>query len=77
MRESLETQQVEELAHNLNLLKEEIEELLDQTSEGVKPVQLDQEAVGRVSEGAMASACGARSRSPIEGSRCVQSPRCV
>lgn len=46
MREALETQQVEELAHDLDLLEEE---LFKQTGDGVKPVQLDQEAVGRVS----------------------------
>ena len=46
MREALETQQVEELAHDLDLLEEE---LFKQTRDGVKPVQLDQEAVGRVS----------------------------
>lgn len=49
MIEELVEEQIEELEQDLRSLKEELLELLEQTRDGVKPVELDQEAVGRVS----------------------------
>ena len=47
--EQLDTHQVTELRDALRRLKSEIEETLDRSKEAAQPVQLDQQAIGRVS----------------------------